>query len=65
LDDLQIESLNPEDKSFLEEFTNLELLAMNKTGLKSTKNLPDAANLIRVCPLPSSSHEVLTVCVYS
>jgi hypothetical protein len=42
--------LNPEDKTFLEEFTNLELLAMNKTGLKTTKNLPDAPNLIRVTP---------------
>jgi hypothetical protein len=29
LDELSIESLTVEDKNFLEEFTNLELLAMN------------------------------------
>lgn len=50
LDDLQVPQLNPEDKAFLEEFTKLELLAMNKTGLKTLKNLPDAPELGRVSP---------------
>jgi hypothetical protein len=48
LDDLQIPNLKPEDKAFLEEFTTLELLSMNKTGLRSTSNFPDCPNLVRV-----------------
>jgi len=40
--------LTVEDKAFLEEFVNLEKLAMNKTQLKSTANFPDAADLARV-----------------
>jgi len=48
LDELSIESLTSEDKKFLEEFSNLELLAMNQTSLKSTNNFPEAANLVRL-----------------
>lgn len=43
-----IESLTPDDKEFLDEFTKLECLAMNQTHLKSTKNFPDAPTLVRV-----------------
>lgn len=32
LDELDIPTLSAEDKAFLEEFTNLEKLAMNKTS---------------------------------
>ena len=35
LDELKITHLTEDDKKFLEEFTNLELLAMNNTGIKS------------------------------
>jgi hypothetical protein len=48
LDELKISHLTEEDKKFLEEFTNLELLSMNQTNIKSTANFPDAPNLIRV-----------------
>jgi hypothetical protein len=44
--------LTEEDKAFLEEFTTLELLAMNNTGIKSLANLPQAANLKRVISHP-------------
>lgn len=40
--------MTEEDKKFLEEFTNLELLSMNQTSIKTLKNFPDAPNLIRV-----------------
>jgi len=45
---MKISHLTEDDKKFLEEFVNLELLAMNDTGLKSLANLPDAPKLIRV-----------------
>jgi acidic leucine-rich nuclear phosphoprotein 32 family member A/C/D len=48
LDELKITQLTTEDKAFLEEFKNLELLAMNNTGIKSLVNLPDAPNLVRI-----------------
>ncbi len=34
LDDLKISKFTADDKKFIEEFTNLELLAMNNTGIK-------------------------------
>jgi hypothetical protein len=40
LDELKIPALSDEDRKFLEEFTILETLAMNKTGIKSLANLP-------------------------
>jgi hypothetical protein len=48
LDELKITHLTEEDKKFLEEFVNLEMLAMNNTGLKSLQNLPEAPELSRV-----------------
>jgi len=42
LDEIQIDSLTEDDKKFLDEFTQLELLSMNSTHLKSLKNFPDA-----------------------
>lgn len=48
LDDLKITQLTADDKTFLEEFKNLEVLAMNNTGIKSLVNLPDAPNLVRI-----------------
>jgi len=42
LDELKITHLSEDDKKFLEEFVNLEMLAMNNTGLKSLQNLPEA-----------------------
>ena len=56
LDDLEIPKLTPEDKAFLEEFINLEKMAMNKTQLTSTENFPDAPGLARVSAyLPSGA----------
>jgi hypothetical protein len=51
LDDIQIDALTEDDKKFLDEFTQLELLSMNQTSLKSLKNFPDAKDLIRVSSL--------------
>jgi hypothetical protein len=48
LDEIQIDSLTEDDKKFLDEFTQLELLSMNQTHLKSLKNFPDAKDLVRV-----------------
>lgn len=48
LDQLKIAHLSDDDKKFLEEFTNLEMLAMNNTGIKSLANLPDAPALTRI-----------------
>ena len=48
LDELKVERLSLEDKKFLEEFTNLELLSLNQTNIKSTANFPDAPNLVRL-----------------
>jgi hypothetical protein len=45
---LRISNLTVDDKKFLEEFTQLELLALNSTGIKSLNNLPDAPYLKRV-----------------
>lgn len=50
LDDLKITQLNADDKKFIEEFTNMELLAMNNTGIKNLDNMPDAPKLQRVYP---------------
>ena len=52
LDDLKIDQLTLDDKKFLEEFTNLELLSMNQTYIKSTANFPDTPNLERVSIKP-------------
>lgn len=48
MDDLKISQLSEEDKKFIEEFTNMELLAMNNTGIKTLVNMPDAPKLQRV-----------------
>jgi hypothetical protein len=48
LDELKIHQLTEDDKKFMEEFVNLELLAMNNTGIKSLANMPDAPKLQRV-----------------
>ena len=48
MDELKITHLTEDDKKFLEEFVNLEMLAMNNTGLKSLQNLPEAPELSRV-----------------
>ena len=45
---MKIETISDEDKKFLEEFINLELLSMNSTNLKTTDNFPDAPSLVRV-----------------
>lgn len=48
LDELKITQLTADDKVFLEEFKNLEVLAINNTGIKSLVNLPDAPKLYRI-----------------
>ncbi len=48
LDELELGELSPEDKTFLEEFTNMEMLSMNKTQLKSTVNFPESKQLLRL-----------------
>jgi hypothetical protein len=56
LDHLKISQLSPDDKKFIEEFTNMELLAMNNTGIKNLKNLPDAPKLQRVCDIEANTN---------
>lgn len=51
---MKITQLSEDDKKFLEEFENLETLAMNNTGIKSLSNLPNAPSLGRV----SSRHYI-------
>lgn len=48
LDSIQIDRLTVEDKKYLEEFKNLELLSMNDTKIKSTENFPDGLTIVRV-----------------
>lgn len=48
LDEMQIESLSKEDQQFLQEFSELECLSMNSTGMKSLDNFPDNENLMRL-----------------
>ena len=45
---MAIEQLSEEDKAFLAEFTSLETLAMNGTGLRSLANFPANENLSRL-----------------
>ena len=45
MDDIAIEQLTVEDKSFLEKFTALESLSLNQTGLNSLANLPKLSKL--------------------
>lgn len=50
LDDQQLNrSLTAEDKAYLEEFKNVEILSFSNTALKSLVNLPDLPELKRVC----------------
>jgi hypothetical protein len=39
---LKITQLTEDDRKFLEEFTTMELFAINNTGIKSLNNLPNA-----------------------
>ena len=48
LDELKITQFSEDDKKFLEEFTTLELLAANNTGIKSLVNLPELPKLQRI-----------------
>lgn len=50
LDDELVVQLTPEDKKFLERFSNLVLLSLNSTKLKSVDNLPEA-KLVKVSAL--------------
>jgi hypothetical protein len=45
---MTIEALSADDKAFLSEFTSLETLAMNQTGLRSLDNFPPNENLTRL-----------------
>jgi acidic leucine-rich nuclear phosphoprotein 32 family protein A/C/D len=48
LDDAQIEKLTVEDKEFIQEFKNLELLSFNSTKISSLANFPSLPTLKRV-----------------
>ena len=43
-----IESITKEDKEFIEEFKNLELLSLNLTKIKTLENFPIVPRLERV-----------------
>jgi hypothetical protein len=45
---MKIDKLSADDKKYLEEFKNLETLALNQTGIKTLANLPDVPELGRV-----------------
>ena len=48
LDELVLEQLTADDKAYLEEFIDLEMLALNSTKLSSTANFPSIESLTRV-----------------
>ena len=48
LDEAQIEKLTAEDKEFIEEFKNLEMLSFNLTKISSLDNFPTLPSLKRV-----------------
>lgn len=48
LDDVAIVQFSAEDKAYLEEFVNMDLLGLNVTKLNSLKNFPDAPKLARL-----------------
>jgi hypothetical protein len=57
LDDQQLNrSLTAEDKAYLEEFKNVEILSFSNTALKSLVNLPDLPELKRVSEDLSQSY---------
>jgi hypothetical protein len=57
LDDQQLNrSLTAEDKAYLEEFKNVEILSFSNTALKSLVNLPDLPELKRVSEDHSQSY---------
>ena len=43
-----MEKMSDQDKLFLEKFTNLDMLTMNKCGLKSLQNFPKADNIFKL-----------------
>lgn len=45
LDEIQVERLTAEDKTYLEQFTTLERFCLNQTQLKSLENLPKSDKL--------------------
>ena len=45
---MPINALTVADKAYLEEFTSLERLCLNKTGLKNLDNLPTNEELNRL-----------------
>jgi len=48
LDDVTITQFSTEDKAYLEEFVNMDLLGLNCTKLNSLKNFPNAPKLARL-----------------
>jgi hypothetical protein len=64
---MAIEQLTEEDKSFLNEFTSLEILAMNQTGLRSLANFPANENLSRLelCENKLGGDELKNLHIYS
>jgi len=48
LDDVQIEKFSPEDKTYMEEFTAVDMLGMNATKLNSLVNFPNMPKVHRL-----------------
>jgi len=48
LDSTFIGEISAEDGKFLSEFTNLESLSMNATGLKTLSNLPAGVKMVKL-----------------
>jgi len=49
LDELtQIDKISEKDKTFLEKFNNLNMLAMNLLGLNTLENLPNIPSITKV-----------------
>ena len=64
---MAIEQLVEEDKTFLEQFTGLEELAMNHTGLRSLANFPKNETLSRLelCENKLGGDELKNLQIYS
>lgn len=48
MDDVQIEKFSPEDKTYMEEFTAVDMLGMNATKLNSLVNFPNMPKVHRL-----------------
>jgi hypothetical protein len=52
---VQIDKFSPQDKSYMEEFTAVDMLGMNATKLNSLENFPNMPKVYRVSIISRSN----------